>query len=136
AAAGPNVRVVGRLSDRERDRWLASAQAFIFAAEEDFGIAPLEAQAAGMPVIALARAAANETIRGLDDPAPTGVLYAEQTAAAIAHAVRAYEAHWHRIAPAACIENAHRFEPERFRRELSAFVDARWDDFVTHRAAT
>jgi glycosyltransferase involved in cell wall biosynthesis len=135
ALAGANVRMLGGISDCERDGWLARATAFVFAAEEDFGIAPLEAQALGTPVIALARGAAVETIRGLDDPAPTGVLYADQTAAGIAEAVRTFEASRDRIDPAACVENARRFGSDRFRRELSAFVDARWQEFAATRAA-
>jgi glycosyltransferase involved in cell wall biosynthesis len=132
--AGPNTQLLGRLSDRERDLWLAKARAFVFAAEEDFGIAPLEAQAHGTPVIALARGGALETIRGLDVPAPTGVLFAEQTADAIVAAVRAFESNAARITPAACIANARRFEPQRFRRELRDFVDARWAEFADRKA--
>ena len=64
ATATPNVRFLGRLPEHERDRWLATARAFIFAAEEDFGIAPLEAQALGTPVIAYAGGASSETIVG------------------------------------------------------------------------
>ena len=134
AIAGPNTRVLGRLADRERDHWLASARAFVFAAEEDFGIAPLEAQAAGTPVIALARGGVLETIRGLEDAAPTGVLYADQTADAIVDAVRAFEASQARIESPACVQNARRFEPQRFRRELAAFVDARWAEFAGRKA--
>ncbi len=130
AIAGPNVHLIGRVPDRERDLWLAKARAFIFAAEEDFGIAPLEAQAAGTPVIALARGGALETIRGLDAPDPTGILYADQTAGAIVAAVLEFEAQYARFAAAACVENAARFGPQRFRRELGAFVDARWSEFV------
>lgn len=135
AIAGSNVQMTGRVTDAERDRWLANAQAFVFAAEEDFGIAPLEAQALGTPVIALARGGAVETIHGLEHPAPTGVLYPDQTAAGIAEAVRTFEANRDRIDPASCIENAHRFGPDRFRREFSAFVDTRWQEFAATRAA-
>ncbi len=130
AIAGPNVHLIGRVPDRERDLWLAKARAFIFAAEEDFGIAPVEAQAAGTPVIALARGGALETIRGLDAPVPTGVLYADQTAGAIVAAILEFEARHARFEAAACIENAARFDPQRFRRELAAFVDARWSEFA------
>ena len=135
AIAGPNTRLLGRLPDRERDGWLAKARAFVFAADEDFGIAPLEAQACGTPVIALARGGTLETIRGLDAPAPTGVLFVDQTAEAIVDAIRAFEANRGRIDSAACIENAHRFEPQRFRRELRDFVDMRWTGFASRRAA-
>ena len=130
AIAGPNVHLIGRVPDRERDLRLAKARAFIFAAEEDFGIAPVEAQAAGTPVIALARGGALETIRGLDAPVPTGVLYADQTAGAIVAAILEFEARHARFEAAACVENAARFEPQRFRRELAAFVDARWSEFA------
>jgi len=130
AAAGPNVKLLGHAPDTERDRWLATARAFVFAAEEDFGIAPLEAQARGTPVIAYGRGGALETIRGLDAEAPTGVLFPEQTAEAIAAGVRAYETNAGRITATACRENAARFSAERFRREFSAFVAARQAEFA------
>ena len=132
ATAPSNVRFVGRIADGERDRLLASARAFVFAAEEDFGIAPLEAQAFGTPVIAYAGGAAHETIAGLDDARPTGVLFAEQSAVAIVDAVRAFEGNEARIDPAACRANARRFDAARFRREFRAFVDER---FASARAA-
>ena len=125
AAAGPNVKLLGRAPDGVRDQWLAAARAFVFAAEEDFGIAPLEAQARGTPVIAYGRGGALETICGLDAAAPTGVLFEKQTPEAIAAAVRTYEANAHRITASACRENAARFSAERFRGEFSAFVNAR-----------
>ena len=127
--ARPNVRLVGRVSDEERDGWLARARAFIFAAEEDFGIAPLEAQGAGVPVIALARGGCVETIRGLDDPEPTGVFFAEQSANAIAEGIRIFEQNQARITPEACRRNAARFAGTRFRDELGAFVLARADEW-------
>src|ERR1700687_3293641 len=109
AMAGSNVRLLGRVPDHERDMWLARARAFVFAAEEDFGIAPLEAQALGTPVIAFGRGGSSETIRGLDVAAPTGVLFAEQTIASIAAAVGQFEASAQRITAAACRANAERF---------------------------
>jgi glycosyltransferase involved in cell wall biosynthesis len=124
AIAPRNVRMPGRLSDAERNRWLAGARAFVFAAEEDFGIAPLEAQALGTPVIAYAGGAASETIRGPDASAPSGVLYGEQSAAAIANAVAEFEHNATHIAADACRENAQRFEASRFRREFRDFVAA------------
>ena len=121
-SAPGNVRVLGRVSDDERNLWLGRARAFVFAAEEDFGIAPLEAQALGTPVIAYAGGAARETIRDLDDPGPSGVLFGEQSADAIIAAIERFERDAHAIDAGACRENARRFAPERFRRELSAFV--------------
>ena len=135
ALAGPNVRMLGRVSDGERDRWVANAAAFVFAAEEDFGIAPLEAQAFGTPVIALAKGGSLETLHGLDDASPTAVLFGAQTADAIASAILEFEAQRSRIAGAACTQNALRFGPKRFRRELREFVDARWDEFRRRKTA-
>jgi glycosyltransferase involved in cell wall biosynthesis len=130
AVAGRNVSLLGPAPDAERDRWLGLARAFVFAAEEDFGIAPLEAQARGTPVIAYGRGGALETIRGLDTDAPTGVLFMEQTPEAIAAAVREYEANALRITADACRENAARFSAERFRSEFAAFVAARQSEFA------
>ena len=126
AAAGPNVTLVGRAS-RERVRTLLrGARAFLFAAEEDFGIAPVEAQACGIPVIAYGRGGALETIRGASNGAPTGVFFTEQTPDAVAHAVRELERMPTPIVPSACRANAERFSEERFRREFAAFVEQEW----------
>ncbi|HEY3565525.1 MAG TPA: glycosyltransferase, partial [Casimicrobiaceae bacterium] len=124
-SAPPNVRFLGRVDDAERDAWLARARAFVFAAEEDFGIAPLEAQAQGTPVVAYAGGAARETIRDLHEARPTGVLFAEQSAEAIVAAIERFEQNADAIAPGACRDNARRFSAERFRRELGDFVSAR-----------
>ena len=133
AAAGPNVRLLGRATDAVRDHWLATARAFVFAAEEDFGIAPLEAQAHGTPVIAYGRGGVLETIAGLDREEPNGVLVAEQTPEALAAGVRAFEANAQRITASACRENAARFSAGRFRREFATFVAAREAEFAGNR---
>ena len=129
AAAPANVRLLGRVTDPERDRLLATARAFVFAAEEDFGIAPLEAQACGTPVIAFFRGGAAETVSGLDSAAPTGVFFAEQTAASIRDAVILFERSADRITAAACRANAQRFAVAAFRQQFSEYVSATLDEF-------
>jgi glycosyltransferase involved in cell wall biosynthesis len=122
--AGPNVSFAGRLGDADTAREVAAARAFLFAAEEDFGIAPVEAQAAGTPVIAYGRGGALESIRGLDDDVPTGIFFDAQTPQAVADAVRAFEAGAAQISAAACRESARRFASARFRSEIVRIVDA------------
>jgi glycosyltransferase involved in cell wall biosynthesis len=112
------------------------AKAFVFAAEEDFGITPIEAQACGTPVIAFARGGARETLKGLDQTEPTAVFFDAQTPQAIIEAVQRFEGEeGRRITPEACRQNALRFNPERFRQEFKAFVDKAWADFQSYREA-
>lgn len=133
AAAGTNVEFAGEVS-RERLRdLLRGARAFLFAAEEDFGILPVEAAACGTPVIALERGGALETVRGIGVPRPTGVFFAEQAADAIADAVHRFEVLVVPIESGDCRANALRFSGERFRSELAQFVDDAWNDFVAVR---
>ncbi|MCL4761606.1 MAG: glycosyltransferase, partial [Burkholderiales bacterium] len=115
--------------------WLRDARAFLFAAEEDFGIAPLEAQAAGVPVIAYGRGGVTETVRGLEDEAPTGLFFDAQTPEAIADAVLRFEACEARFDALACRRNAERFAAQRFRDEFAAHVAARFAAFRARRAA-
>jgi len=120
AAAGPNVTMLGRAS-RDRVRTvLRGAKAFLFAAEEDFGIAPVEAQACGTPVIAFGRGGALETVVS----GKTGVFFREQTPSALAAAVREFETL--DVSRTACRANAERFSEARFRREFQLFVEREW----------
>ena len=129
AKAGPNVTVLGYQDDDVLRDYMQRAKAFVFAAEEDFGIVPLEAQACGTPVIAYARGGALETIRSLDDEQPTGGFFKEQSVPAIKDAVASFEHEAARILPGICRENAMRFAPERFRAEFMAYVAAEMDRF-------
>jgi glycosyltransferase involved in cell wall biosynthesis len=129
AAAGPNVELVGRVDRAEARALLGGARAFLFAAEEDFGIAPVEAQARGVPVIAYGRGGALETVRGLTEDRPTGAFFGEQTEDAITAAIRQFEANADRIEPANCRANAERFGQQVFRDEFAEFIDREWHDF-------
>ncbi len=124
AAAGPNVTIMGKQPDAVVVDHLQRAKAFIFAAEEDFGIAPVEAQACGTPVIAYAKGGALETVRGLDGENQTGVYFYEQTPDAIAAAVRHLDQRSETINAAACRTNAERFSAPKFDQAFAELVEA------------
>jgi glycosyltransferase involved in cell wall biosynthesis len=120
-----NVTLLGYQPVSVLQSHLQRAKAFIFAAEEDFGIAPLEAQACGTPVIAFGKGGALETIRGSSQShLRTGVFFEHQTTTAICHAITQFESLSPPIEPGACRENALRFAPERFRQEFYQFIQS------------
>jgi glycosyltransferase involved in cell wall biosynthesis len=125
--AGAGIELLGNVSADERDRLLGGARALLFPGEEDFGIVPVEAQAAGLPVIAYGVGGARETI--LDGQ--TGVLFAEQSASALAAAIERFEGLT--LAEDAVRENARSFGRERFRTEMAAVIDRAADE---HRSRT
>lgn len=129
AKAGPNVSLMGYQPFEVLRDYLQRAKAFVFAAEEDFGILPVEAQACGTPVIAFGKGGALETIRGQTDQQPTGIFFDEQTPVSIQAAVLAFEGMQDRISPERCRENAMRFSKERFRDEYHGLVMAAWEEF-------
>ena len=127
AKAGPNVNLLGFQSFEVLRDHLQRAKAFIFAAEEDFGIAPLEAQACGTPVIAYGKGSAKETIRGLGEAEPaTGIFFDSQNVDSLINAINLFESRKSEIKGRDCRENALRFEPERFRGEFKALVEEQW----------
>lgn len=121
--AGPNVTLLGYQSNDVLISHLQRAKAFIFAAEEDFGILPLEAQACGTPVIAYGKGGALETVHGPDHPQPTGLFFPEQTTSAICQAITQFETTIDRFTVNNCVENAKGFRPEKFREQLKHFVN-------------
>jgi glycosyltransferase involved in cell wall biosynthesis len=129
AACPPNVTLLGWQPHDVVQRHLQAARAFLFAAHEDFGISPVEAQACGTPVIAYGAGGSLETVKGLDSARPTGMFFAEQTAACVAQAVQAFEDAGAVFDPHACREWAEQFSEERFKREFSECVDRAWDQW-------
>jgi glycosyltransferase involved in cell wall biosynthesis len=123
-AAGSNVTIMGKQPDDVVVSHLQRAKAFLFAAEEDFGIAPLEAQACGTPVIAYGKGGALETIRGREEEGRTGVFFPEQTVPAIVAAVEHLDTVMSEITPQACRANAERFSQAHFRETFARFVAA------------
>jgi glycosyltransferase involved in cell wall biosynthesis len=123
AKAGSNVEVLGYQSFARLKELMQGAAAFVFAAEEDFGITPVESQACGTPVIAFGKGGALETVRGIGThPHPTGVFFEQQTPGSIVGAVAKFEAQREAMRPEYCRENALRFSTAEFRRRYSTFV--------------
>ena len=127
-AAAPNITLLGYQSfDVLRDH-MQRAKAFVFAAEEDFGIIPLEAQACGTPVIAYGKGGALETVvDGI-----TGVLFKEQTESAIQEAIEKFEENFVFV-PTSIRQHAESFSVERFDTQFKAFVDEKSSAFFQFR---
>ncbi len=118
-AVGANVTLLGYRPDQVLLDHLQRARAFIFAAEEDFGILPVEAQSCGTPVIAFAKGGALETVIGSDNANPeatTGVLFEAQTIDSITAAIRRFEDI--SISPQTCHDWADRFAAPAFRQAM------------------
>jgi glycosyltransferase involved in cell wall biosynthesis len=115
--AAPNVRFPGRLGDPEVEELMATCRAFVVTATEEFGIAAVEAQAAGRPVIARKGGGVLETV----EEGTTGVLW-QGGPAELAEAVRSFDDG--AIDPQACVHSARRFGTDVFRRELPREVRA------------
>ena len=136
--AGKNIEFLGFQNENVLKGYMQKARAFIFAAEEDFGIVPVEAQACGTPVIAFGRGGVTETViplkssgfgvqgSGFRDLTPsTGLFFYEQTPAALVEALKRFEAVEDKFDPREIRKNAERFSIERFRREFREFVEGK-----------
>ena len=124
--AKDNVIVMGyQPFDVLKDK-MQHAKAFVFAADEDFGMIPIEAQSCGTPVIAYGHGGSLETVNG----GKTGLFFYEQTPEAIVEAVNKFEAMGSQpFAPADCRQWAEGFSEERFKREIKEFVEEKYEDF-------
>ena len=127
-----NISVLGYQPSDVLYEYMKKARAFVFAAEEDFGIIPVEAAACGTPVIAFRRGGATESVMGLECATPTGVLFDEQSAAHIVDAVRKFDAEGGRITARACRRMAETFSASRFRKEFGTFAAEAWGHFLVN----
>jgi glycosyltransferase involved in cell wall biosynthesis len=121
AGAKDNVKLLGKLPFSEVQSYMARAKALIFPGEEDFGLVPVEAMAAGRPVIAYGRGGALDTVIDRE----TGLLFRDQSVDAIVDAVERFEAEGlDRLDPASLVRHAHRFDEAAFRRGMAAVLGA------------
>ncbi|MGB9589473.1 MAG: glycosyltransferase, partial [Candidatus Hydrothermia bacterium] len=123
--ANSNIELLGRLSDQELAEYVSRARAFVYTAEEDFGIVPVEAQASGIPVIAFGKSGVSESVI----EGKTGVLFEEQNVASLIGAVQRFIKNEDRFDPAFIRSNAERFSSQRFRHEFRDFVLSKYEDF-------
>ncbi len=116
-ATSRNIEFVGRVSDNALKKYFSTCKAFIFAAEEDFGITPLEAMASGRPVIAYGKGGATETIIN----GKTGVFFKEQTKESLIGAIKKYEAN--KFNKNDAILQAKKFEKKQFIDKIKKYID-------------
>lgn len=129
--AGANVQVLGWQPDDVVEQYMAQAKAFVYAAYEDFGIAPVEAQACGTPVIAYGAGGTLETVRDIRQypDSGTGVLFPGQTEAALIEAIEAFEASERFYSSEAIRIHATAFRPEVFKQRYLSFVERCYQEF-------
>jgi glycosyltransferase involved in cell wall biosynthesis len=123
--ARDNIQILGAVSDEIVAEYMSKARAFIYAACEDFGIALVEAQACGTPVIAFGAGGALETVRDIreDFQQGTGLFFAEQSPQSLLEAVKYFADYSDKIDPENCRKQANKFTPEIFQSNYSLFLE-------------
>lgn len=129
--AKPNVRVLGSQSDRAVEQYMAKAKAFVYAACEDFGIALVEAQAAGTPVIAYGRGGALETVEDIRQcpQTGTGLFFAEQTAESLRETIQLFCEIRGKFNLENCRLKAEHFSPKNFKTSYLGFLEASYGEW-------
>lgn len=130
AEKAENIHLLGYQPFSVLREHMQKAKAFVFAAEEDFGITPVEAQACGTPVIAYGCGGALETVRGSGSSNPTGLFFSEQTEKSIIEAVEKFEKFRAEFAYENCRTNAMEFSEQRFNNSIKKFIDSKLVGFT------
>jgi glycosyltransferase involved in cell wall biosynthesis len=125
--AGPTVRFLGFVPDDELPDLMARCRALIFPGLEDFGIVPVQVQAAGRPVIAFRGGGALDTVI----PGHTGEFFDEQSTEALAAVLQRFDANAYD--PQNIRAHAMRFDSAVFRQAITGYVQRAWEDFAAHR---
>ncbi len=139
AVAGPNVELLGFQPNEILLRHMQNARAFVFAAQEDFGITPVEAQACGTPVIAYRVGGSSETVVGwsanaaAEGKSPTGMFFETQTVAAIVDAIKRFEAVHEQFSATSIRRHAQQFSEERFCHEFRTYVESSYRSWLDKR---
>lgn len=125
--ARANVQILGYQPDEVVKTYLETCKAFVFAAEEDFGITVVEAQAAGAPVITYGRGGACETVIS----GQTGLFFQQQTVSSLSHTIAEFEQNGIAASSEEISAHAQKFTIQRFQTEIKAFIDQAWAEFQT-----
>jgi glycosyltransferase involved in cell wall biosynthesis len=133
--ATPNITLLGHQPRAVMIDHMQRARAFVFAAEEDFGILPVEVQACGTPVVAYGKGGALETIVPLGRDDATGMFFFDQSPSAIRAAVAQFETCADNFTAENCRNQAMKFAAERFHREFSDYIAAAWDEWQAERTS-
>ncbi|HDT1379740.1 TPA: glycosyltransferase family 4 protein [Klebsiella aerogenes] len=131
--ATSNIEILGYQSNEVMQEHMRNAKAFVFAAEEDFGITPVEAQSCGTPVIAFGKGGSLETVRPFGVDNPTGILFDKQDIGSVIDAVQKFETMQDQILPNDCRAHALKFSTERFNQEISEYVNSKYCEFVENK---
>ena len=131
ALAQSNIKFLGSQPNSVVEEYMSQAKAFVYAACEDFGIAPVEAQACGTPVIAYGAGGALETVRDIRQwgKTGTGVLFKPQTETALMEAVKTFEELRSRFQPEAVRSHSVRFAPTIFEQRYLSYLERCCRDF-------
>lgn len=123
--ASKNIELLGFADDKTMADLMGQAKAFVFAAEEDFGITPVEAQACGTPVICFGRGGTLETVReGI-----SGLYFMEQNIRELLAAVDKFEQSYDKFEPIKIRENSLKFSRTRFESEIKSYVEKKYEEF-------
>jgi glycosyltransferase involved in cell wall biosynthesis len=132
--ATQNVEFLGEVNESQLRNIYAQCRALLFAADEDFGMVPLEAQSYGRPVIAFGKGGSLETVLGADNPAVqqkkkddkaiTGIFFEKQTADSLADAILSFEASEDKFVPENIQLHARQFDTSIFVKRLRNYIES------------